>query len=172
VGASGLATLGFRLALLVLLLTGGFAKVLSPQYLLWLLPVLLLAGAEILEAPGLRRLVAAVVLLGAVSAWLYPYHFLEFRVSEAEAVPNAPTLLVGLGDVRAVDPALAAVLLLRNLFLAGVIVRVGIGLLRSAPAGGHERAPALSESVAVRGTSRLRLGSSPLGPESPLPNRA
>ena len=140
-GASGLATSGFRLALLVLLLTGGFAKVLSPQYLIWLLPVLLLAGAETLDGPRLRRLVMAAVLLGAVSSWLYPYHFLEFRVSESEAVPNAPTLLVGLGDVRAVDPALAAVLLLRNLLLAGVIVRVAIGLLRSAPAEGDETAP-------------------------------
>lgn len=107
---------GYRYGLITLLAAVVVAKVLSVQYLLWTLPVLLLLGSETMLPRHYRRLLGATAGIAALSTLLYPYlFFLEIPWGDG-TIPNpwplAPVL----------HPLPCVVLIVRNgLLLAGIV---------------------------------------------------
>lgn len=115
---------GYRVGLIALLAAVVVAKVLSVQYLLWTLPLLVLLGCETLSPRGLRRLIGVVAVCAALSTLLYPYlFFLEIPWGTGTITnpwPLAPSL----------HPFPCAVLIVRNILLVAGVVGVARGLRR------------------------------------------
>jgi hypothetical protein len=54
--------------------------VFSPQYLIWAIPLLLLASVELLRTRnGWWLASAAVLAIAALTSWLFPHHYFNFR---------------------------------------------------------------------------------------------
>ncbi|MGC3970722.1 MAG: hypothetical protein QM775_26330 [Pirellulales bacterium] len=66
------------------------AKVFSVQYLLWALPMLLLAAAEFLRQPGFRLIVGGSVVSCALTAFVFPHHYLNNMYAWPYSADNPP----------------------------------------------------------------------------------
>jgi hypothetical protein len=106
-----------------LVLTGSviFAKVLSPQYFVWALPLALLLAAEVL--PNQRQtwllMAAGLLLVARLTTWIYPHNY---------------------GELLHSDLVPWAVLAVRNLLYLGVIARFGSRLLLAGQASAQAAA--------------------------------
>ncbi len=120
---------GYRLAVFILLLTVTFAKVLSPQYFVWLIPLLLLLGLELLDQRGFLVLVLLTLVLAGLTTWIFPFHFVQARDLESGAILNPLALVQGFGKQRAFHPLTSAILGLRNGLLLGLLAWLGLRLL-------------------------------------------
>ena len=133
----------YRAALLAIVGTVILSKVLSPQFMVWALPLLLLLVAEIsatdrewsaLAVAG----AAGVVVIAACTTWVFPYHYFP----DGSATSLVPAQLgVGLPD----PPWELLVVALRNLGYLGLVVGLGKCVVSAAPptpatAGGRTRA--------------------------------
>jgi hypothetical protein len=102
------------------------SNVLSPQYLLWALPLLLLLAMEILPAAGARMSIAGALLIAvaAMTTWIFPYHYF--------ATASSPHGLVPMDLQQPIVPYSMAftVLAVRNLTYLAVIVWIGMALFR------------------------------------------
>lgn len=96
---------GAREAILVLCAATVLAKVLSPQYFLWILPLLLLAGAEAFSGRRFLLWAGASVLAAALTGWVFPYRYF----GEGGLIPG-------------LDPTALAILGLRNAVAAGMVL--------------------------------------------------
>jgi hypothetical protein len=77
----------YRMACVVIPVATLLAKVFSVQYLLWAVPLMLLGCAELFSRRGfLAAAVLAVVACG-FTAYLYPYHYLDF-MNRRDGRPN------------------------------------------------------------------------------------
>lgn len=94
-----------RNALFALCAVTVFGKVLSPQYFLWILPVLLLAGGDLLSRNHLLLWAGAAVLIAGLTTWLFPYNY----YGKGRLIPN-------------LDFFAFTILAIRNLALVGVIL--------------------------------------------------
>ena len=103
------------------------ASVLSPQYFIWALPLLILVGAEMLPETKWPPWVfgAALAATAALTTWVFPYHYIQ--------TPESPIGLLPSGNAAdAVPGAIAsAVLCLRNVIYLATIIYLGVRLLRS-----------------------------------------
>ncbi len=128
--------MAFRFACLATILTVTFSKVLSPQYLIWCLPLILLWGADTLGRRGFVGLIVAAVVVAALSTAVFPYLFFggDTTPSPDVVVNNTYCLVPDL------NPLPVALLVLRNVVLLGIVTsmlrctltRVG-GQARRAP---------------------------------------
>jgi hypothetical protein len=108
---------GYRWGLLALLLAVVVAKVLSVQYWIFALPVLLALGVEGSIANQYRRLIVGAVVIAALSTLVYPYLFLLEIPWGDGRIPNPWPLAPSL------HPIPCAALAVRNaLFVASVLV--------------------------------------------------
>jgi hypothetical protein len=112
---------GYRLAIWVILAAVTLAKVLSVQYLIWLLPLLLLLGIETCNRWEFAALLCITVLLALLTAWVFPYHFTPDYIAGGIHRFNEPdyALIPDLGYW----PCLA--LVVRNLLLLNVVAWLG-----------------------------------------------
>ena len=76
-GARFRGAAAFALACYVLGASAIFSKVLSPQYFVWSIPLLLLAAVEVLPEKGKSAWILAGLLIVAagLTTWLFPYHY-------------------------------------------------------------------------------------------------
>ena len=70
------------------------AKVLSPQYLIWAIPVLLIVSTEFFRSSrAWWTVAAALIIVAALTAWLFPHNYFNFKAEpfslELTAVPRA-----------------------------------------------------------------------------------
>jgi hypothetical protein len=102
------------------------AKVLSPQYFVWALPLTLLVCLEVLNANRRGFLAACVTIAGiaALTTWVFPYHYFSFRAarfgleSPEQVVLRAP-----------IDPSFL-ILGVRNVAYLALLSLLGTRLLR------------------------------------------
>ena len=112
---------GYRLAIWVIIATVTVAKVLSLQYLIWLLPLILLLGTEICNRWEFAALSSVTMLMALLTAWVFPYHFTPDYIVGDLHLFNEPdfALIPDLGYW----PCL--VLIVRNLLLLSVVGFLG-----------------------------------------------
>jgi hypothetical protein len=116
----------YRLAAFVPAAAIILANVLSPQYFVWALPLLILVGAEILPESKMPMWIfsAAVMAVAALTTWVFPYHYLQTAGNSLGLLPlgNAADSTPG-----AVASALVCV---RNAIYLTAIVAIGVRLVR------------------------------------------
>jgi hypothetical protein len=108
-------------SLLFLMLFIATSKVFSPQYLLWLIPLVALVP---LGGNARRMFLGTFLLICVLSTLLFPFLFLSDLVAEG------PPLPVVLWKFHPPSARLTAVLVLRNTLLLGLIVGLFAHLLR------------------------------------------
>jgi hypothetical protein len=102
------------------------SKVFSPQYLIWAIPLLLLASVELLRTRrGWWLASAAVLAIAALTSWLFPHHYFNFRAVPfgLEPIP-VPRERIALSFV---------IVGLRNAIYLSLIVALTMRLLRQEP---------------------------------------
>lgn len=99
---------GFRIAMFVIPTAVFLAKVLSPQYFLFVLPISLLGACETMKKKEFASFMLLGALLAAMSTWIYPYHFFS-HFSVGEVVVDDPW-----GVVPDFTPVGRAALVMRN----------------------------------------------------------
>jgi 4-amino-4-deoxy-L-arabinose transferase-like glycosyltransferase len=66
------------------------SKVFSPQYLIWAVPLLLLASNELCRsARSWWTIAAALMLVAALTAWLFPHNYFNFKAGPFSLEPTA-----------------------------------------------------------------------------------
>ena len=95
---------GLALAGLIL-----FAKGLSPQYFIWIIPILMLCGVEVLPAPPFMLLCTLLTMLSVMTTVVFPR---------------------GFRALLALDPRILWVLAARDLLFAGIVFWMVAQLLR------------------------------------------
>lgn len=101
------------------------SKVLSPQYLVWAFPPLLLLAVEIFPKGRVSPWIlgALLIVVAATTIWVFPYNFISIK--------SNPHALVPMTQMDHLDPdALTAyiVLGLRNFLYLGVVLWLGVML--------------------------------------------
>ena len=122
------------------------SKVLSPQYLIWAIPLLLIASIELSRtARAWWTVAAALIVVAALTAWLFPHHYFNFR---AEPFSLEPTTVP-----RAQLTTSFVVVGIRNTVYLVVVVSLAARLLRS---GGSLKTAHGAPSLEVRSYSDRR----------------
>lgn len=97
------------------------SNVLSPQYLVWALPLAVLIGLDTLRARPTARwlLLALITLIAALTTWLFPYHYFVGSVE-----PSSPYGIVPLPLDGPLAPSSVGYLVLaaRNALYGGMVV--------------------------------------------------
>ncbi len=123
----------FGLACYVLGASAIFSKVLSPQYFVWSIPLLLLAAVEVLPEKGKSAWILAGLLIVAagLTTWLFPYHYFCVPPGLKGAPMLTPYgLIPAPGDSLAPSSLGYAVLALRNLLYLGIVIWLGAVVCR------------------------------------------
>jgi hypothetical protein len=101
-----------------------FSKVLSPQYFVWAIPLIVLLSLDLLPAASFSKALLFILLVcvAALTTWIFPYHY--------GSTQSTPGLLpLGLPDAPLnVLPCVAVSA--RNLIYLGIVIWLGILLLR------------------------------------------
>jgi hypothetical protein len=80
---------GYRLALWGMIASVTFAKVLSVQFFVWLLPLILLLGIDTFHRWELAILFCLSIVLASLTTWMFPYHFTPHYISHGQLHVNA-----------------------------------------------------------------------------------
>jgi hypothetical protein len=101
------------------------SKVLSPQYFIWAVPLVLLLMLEVLESRRSFWLTAsALVGVVALTTWVFPYHYFNFDAMPLGLAPRDSSLSL------AGSEATFVLLGLRNFTYAGIVAFLGVRLVR------------------------------------------
>ena len=107
-------TAGTRAAVLAILLTLLFSKVLSAQYLIFAFPLMLLLSAELLSVRAGAVVSLAVVVLSVLTTIVVPYCW--FNIHPITGIANP------FGLVPELNPLTCGILVVRNLLFAMLVV--------------------------------------------------
>lgn len=101
------------------------AKVLSPQYFVWALPLTLLLALEVLDRSrrGLVIACVTVVAIAGLTAWVFPHHYFSFKASRFGLESPEDVVLR-----RPIDPSFV-LLGLRNVAYFVLVAALGVRLL-------------------------------------------
>ncbi len=110
------------------------SKVLSPQYFVFAFPLLILLGAELFSKSQLRLwiLCGALIVIAYLTTWIFPNHYSNgFNINSQ--LPTTPYVLVPDSGFENMpdSPVAYIVLAVRNMLYLGLIVWLGVALLRS-----------------------------------------
>lgn len=106
----------WRMACFGILVTMVTAKVLSVQYLIWAIPLIIWLGAEVLTEREFAGLCGLSTLAALLTTWVFPYHFFD------SVTPYALTPIL--------HPLACGVLIARNLVLLGVVAWLGVRMVQ------------------------------------------
>jgi hypothetical protein len=116
----------YRLSCYVIAAAVILSNVLSPQFFLWAIPLLLLMAVEVLPAGRASPWVLGVFLIAvaAMSTWIFPYHYF--------CTPANPHGLIPLDREHLTQASNVAYLVLgaRNLIYLGIVSWLGVMLFR------------------------------------------
>jgi len=106
----------YRYALWVIATAVILATVLSPQYFVWALPVILMLAVELLpEGKGGAVVVAiSLIVIALLSTWIFPYHYFEDDLRSSLVELDRPACIV---------------LVVRNLLYFCIVAGLGVLLL-------------------------------------------
>lgn len=121
----------YHAAILSVVLAVTLSKALSTQYFLWVIPLLLLLGSEVLPSRRFVLLTVLLISMAGLTTWIFPYHFFEADPGDPEIVYSRWALIRS-GDAppRNLHPIACAVLVARNSLLIGVVCWCGRDILR------------------------------------------
>jgi hypothetical protein len=156
----------YRFSLLTMAAAVILSNVLSPQYFVWALPIIVLLAIEALPEANPRFALAFVLIIGTAVAttWLFPYHYFSTDAHPAGLIPtrlaDGGLSVVG-GAISAtvparISPIATIVLTVRNLAYLALAIWLGIATL---PA----RRPRLASSSTLEPASRKSVAA-PLSP--------
>lgn len=112
----------YRLACFALLATVTLANVLSPQYLIWLLPMAMLLSAELPAASTNKRWLLLAAMMGVAGLTLLDFPITYFQlIDQPDSGPHRPIVYVA-----------EAVVGVRNAVLAALDVWLGVQVVRAA----------------------------------------
>lgn len=131
----------YRWGLLVLLGSLIASKVISVQYLVWGFPLALLAGVEFCSRRQFAALVAALLIVAALTSWVFPYLFFAQHPSAAGPVANAHPL------VPTFDWLPCTLLALRNALLLGSVTWLAMAAWLRRPRPLPELPPVVADCV-------------------------
>lgn len=107
-------------ALLAIVAATVLAKVISTQYFVWVLPLLLYAGIELLDRNAFLVLVALCLLIAAATTYIFPLNFFQVMNRQTGDLEYPFALIQGTGAQRSFHPVTAWVLLARNVLLVSL----------------------------------------------------
>jgi len=112
-------------AILAIVVATLFAKVLSAQYPIWLLPLLLALGSQLLERKGFLALVFGCLLAAAATTYVFPFNFFQVVNPRTQEIYYPNALIQGTGAQRGFHPVTAWILVIRNLALLVMTAYLG-----------------------------------------------
>lgn len=124
----------FAICMLVIL-----ARVFSTQYWIWIIPLLLLLGAEVLSRWRYVLLAVLLILMAGMTTWVFPYNFYSHELPELTKLTNPNGLVPALSD-----PA-CWMMIARNAIYLGTIVWLGVAILRAS-----STAPVLADEATAK----------------------
>lgn len=80
----------YRAACVVIPVAAATSKVLSPQYFLWILPLLIAAAAEFADRRTFLSACAAMVVVAALTTFIFPLHYIDTLTISPPYDPNGP----------------------------------------------------------------------------------
>jgi hypothetical protein len=131
----------YRLSCLVLATAVILAKVLSPQYFIWSIVMLLLAAVDLpTQKPWtIPGLVVLLIVVAGMTTWVFPLHYTD----DAIWGPNGEVIVIP-DDLALTKLAASTCLVLvgRNLLYLALVVKISWDFFRSDPALRTELTPA------------------------------
>jgi hypothetical protein len=111
-----------------------FSKVLSPQYFVWSIPMLLLAGVEVLPEKSKSGWILAGLLIvtAGLTTWLFPYHYFCARLGPGEMPTPYGLIPARPEDLLAPSSLGYVVLALRNFLYLGAVIWLGAAVYKLA----------------------------------------
>lgn len=139
-------SVAYRFACVVLPVAAATSKVLSPQYFLWLLPLLILAAVEYVDRRRFVWHAAAVLVICAASTFLFPFHYVDTmpvwpydydhrpRWALMRQIDEPPEGGHELVAKLSADACPIVILVFRNLLFVGLTLGAVYDVLRRRPA--------------------------------------
>ena len=148
---------GYRLACFVMAGAVILSKVFSPQYLIWSIPLMVLLAIDLFPPRKICfwMLTVLLVIIAALTTWIFPYHFIR--------TPSSPYGLVPLHVADGISSLAACVVSVRNFVYLATVVWFGVNLFRKTVndkkiAQASDVAWSLTTEISANGTTQTKHG--------------